>query len=83
MSDEGCLACVLKDVQIFYLQAEVNRLELENQVLKEIIKKAHLAAIGIIGYSDRTMANGGLPRGTWSLLKGRRDAAIEISDKLR
>lgn len=79
MCQEGganCLGCIARDAEIFMLKMEITRLQ-------RIIANGQNAAAGIISYSTRNLNAGGLPRGTWSLLKGRKEAAEEVYQVLR
>lgn len=76
MSQQPCPTCPT-------LRAEIARLQLEVAVLQRIIVEAKALALGIAGHSNQKLKAGGLPRGTWSLLKGRAEAAVEIDKALR
>lgn len=82
MGLETCAGCFSKDAEILLLRMRINALEEEVIRLNRIIASGQAAAAGIVSYSARTMNGGGLPRGTWSLLKGRAEAAIEIDKVL-
>lgn len=58
-------------------QQRIKALETEVTQLKRKIAYARETAHGLINAADKTLA-GHVPRGTWSLAKGQKAAAVEI-----
>lgn len=82
MSDT-CPGCISRQITIEMQRRQIEALEAEVLRLQRIIANGQAAAAGIVSYSERSMKAGGLPRGTWSLLRGRGEAALEIDQALR
>lgn len=81
MSD-NCPGCISRQITIEMQRRQIAALEAEVTRLKRIISNGQAAAAGIVSYSTRTMQEH-QPRGTWALLRGRKEAAIEIDRCLR
>lgn len=81
MSDT-CPGCISREITIRLQRRQIEALEAEVLRLNRIISNGQAAAAGIVSYSTRTMQEH-QPRGTWALLRGRKEAALEIDQVLR
>lgn len=80
MSD--CQNCPHLQAQVSHLQAENRRLLIEVAMLRRIIADARAECMALANEADGVMA-GHVPRGTWALARGRKEAAVKVLERLR
>lgn len=82
VSEQCCNRCAQLEAENERLRSRIRHLEERIRQIQRAIKTAFDAAVGIEHGVDGKMNDGGLPRGSWSYLKGLRTAASLLRSKI-